>query len=136
MEQTMRMKYSLPDRLQIDRDLRAQGYNCSQCVLLSFDDLTAGCDPLTLAHIAHGFGSGMAIGDMCGAISGGVMLLGLAYPDLPRPELYAIVREFVARFEALEGERTCARLKGCGHKPCLTLITDAVELLHTMLADA
>ncbi|MDE6371365.1 MAG: C-GCAxxG-C-C family protein [Duncaniella sp.] len=132
----MTITYNLEERLTHARELRAGGYNCSQCVLLSFDDLTAGCDPLTLAHIAHGFGSGMTIGDMCGAISGGVMLLGLVYPDMPRPELYAIVREFITRFEALEGERTCARLKGCGHKPCLTLITDAVELLHTMLADA
>lgn len=136
MEQTMKMNYTLDQRLELARALRAQGYNCSQCVLLSFDDLTAGTDRATLAHVAHGFGSGMAIGEMCGAISGGVMLLGLVYPELPRPELYTIVREFIARFETLEGERTCTRLKGCGKKPCLTLITDAVSLLHNMLADA
>lgn len=136
MEQLMTMAYTLEERLNRARELRSAGYNCSQCVLLSFPDLTVGNDPVTLAHVAHGFGSGMAVGDMCGAISGGVMLLGLVYPDAPRPELYARVREYIAGFESLEGDRTCHRLKACGRKPCLSLITDAVELLHSMLADA
>lgn len=130
------MKYTLDERVARARELRAQGYNCSQCVVMAFDDVIKG-DITMLAHAAHGFGSGMgASGGVCGAISGTTMVLGLVYDNDPRPELYKRVREALYEFEDLEGYTDCRDLKKEGRKPCIDLITDAVTLLHHRLNNA
>lgn len=128
------MKYSLQQRVERARELRAQGYNCSQCVVLAFDDVI-GPEAGVLAKAAHGFGSGFgASGNVCGAISGTTMVLGLVYDNDPRPELYRRVREALDDFGRLEGAIDCRDLKGQpGCKSCLELITDAVTLLHNRL---
>lgn len=128
------MKYTLDQRVERARQLRAQGYNCAQCLLLSFDDIIEG-DSRILADVSHGFGSGMgASGEICGAVTGTTMVLGLVHKDLPRPELYRHVRESVTAFDKLEGYIDCRDLKKIGGKPCIDLITDAVTLLHNRLS--
>lgn len=127
------MKYTLDERIARARELRSQGYNCAQCVVLAFDDLIKG-DVDTIVRAAHGFGSGIgASGNICGAISGTTMILGMVHDTLPRPELYRITREAVHAFEVLEGYTNCRDLKKEGRKPCIDLITDAVTLLHNRL---
>ena len=128
------MKYTLDERVERARQLRAQGYNCAQCLLLSFDDIIEG-DPELLANVSHGFGSGLgASGEICGAVTGTAMVLGLVHKDMSRPELYSHVRESVKAFDNLEGYTDCRDLKKEGRKPCIDLITDAVTLLHNRLA--
>lgn len=130
------MKYTLDERVARARELRAQGYNCAQCVVMAFDDVIKG-DVAMMARAAHGFGSGMgASGGVCGAISGTTMVLGLVYDNDPRPELYKRVHESINEFEALEGYTDCRDLKKEGRKPCLDLIIDAVTLLHNRLNNA
>ncbi len=132
----MNMKYTLNERVERAKELRAQGYNCSQCVVMAFDDVIDG-DMSMLVRVAHGFGSGMgASGDVCGAISGTTMVLGLVHDNEPRPQLYSRVREARADFVNLEGYSDCRDLKKEGRKPCLELITDAVALLHKRLENA
>lgn len=130
------MKYTLEERVAKARDLRAQGYNCSQCVVMAFDDVVNG-DMDMLVRAAGGFGTGIgATGDICGALSGTTMVLGLVREGVARPALYREVRESIADFEQLEGARDCRDLKVEGRKPCIDLIVDAVTLLHHRLADA
>lgn len=130
------MKYTLNERVERAKELRAQGYNCSQCVVMAFDDVIDG-DMSILVRVAHGFGSGMgASGDVCGAISGTTMVLGLVHDNEPRPQFYSRVREAKADFVSLEGYSDCRDLKKEGRKPCLELITDAVALLHKRLENA
>ncbi len=130
------MKYTLEERVAKARDLRAQGYNCSQCVVMAFDDVMD-VDVNMLARAAGGFGTGIgATGDICGALTGTTMVLGLVREGVARPALYREVREAISAFEELEGARDCRDLKGVGRKPCLDLILDAVTLLHNRLADA
>ena len=75
------MKYTLDERVARARELRAQGYNCSQCVVMAFDDVIEG-DVALLTRAAGGFGSGMgASGNMCGAITGTTMVLGLVHDN-------------------------------------------------------
>ena len=129
------MKYTLDQRVNLACELRAKGYNCAQCVLMAFEDFISEGETATLSRAAHGFGSGIgASGEVCGAISGTVMILGIAREGVARPELYREVREAMAEFEQLEGSRLCRDLKGPGRKPCLELITDAVTMLHNRLA--
>lgn len=124
------MKYTLGQRQELARELRKQGLNCCQCVAMAFDDLTA-ADPQLLTALSAGFGSGFgASGEVCGAISGATMLTGLLNPSLPRPALYAQVRETMAEFSALNGSCICRELKKPGRKPCVDLITDTVAILH------
>lgn len=127
------MKYTIEERKEIARSLRREGYNCAQCVAMSFDDVLS-ADKVTAASLAaQGFGSGYGgCGYVCGAVSGANMVLGLL-GRTPRPELYRKVGELIDGFSALEGAVNCADLKKPGRKPCLELITDAVEILHRQL---
>ena len=68
------------------RELRANEthhYNCAQAVLMSFmPDLEI--DDKTAFQIAACFGGGMKCGSVCGAITGGLMSLGVLGIDDPK----------------------------------------------------
>ena len=68
------------------RKLRANTtlpYNCAQAVLLPFaEDL--GMSEEDVMRIAVHFGGGMKMGSVCGAVTGGLMALGLAGLDKPQ----------------------------------------------------
>ena len=53
------------------------GFNCAQAVLLAFSDLT-GLEQDTAARLASSFGGGLGrMREVCGAVSGASMVLGL-----------------------------------------------------------
>lgn len=55
-----------------------RGYNCSQSVVLAFCE-PLGLDMETMAKLASSFGGGMGrLREVCGAISGMLMIVGLA----------------------------------------------------------
>ena len=60
-----------------------QGRHCSQCVLGQFSDLT-GYDRDETDRIAACFGGGMYMGETCGAVTGGLMAIGLICEDPDR----------------------------------------------------
>lgn len=55
------------------------GFNCAQCVLAALTKQT-GLDEKTSLSIATGFGGGLRSGEICGAIAGAAMALGMRYP--------------------------------------------------------
>ena len=55
-----------------------KGYNCAQTVLAACSELT-GLDEKTALAISAGFGGGLRSGEVCGAISGAVMAVGMDY---------------------------------------------------------
>ena len=66
--------------LERARELRAivtPHYNCAQSVLLPFAE-TFGMSEDEVMRIAVHFGRGMKMGSVCGAVTGGLMALGLA----------------------------------------------------------
>lgn len=63
-------------------ELRSKGYNCCQSVLAAFSDRT-GLDDQTAFNLAAGFGAGTGTGELCGALSGSAMVLGLTHPVDP-----------------------------------------------------
>ena len=69
--------------LERARELRAivtPHYNCAQSVLLPFAE-TFGMSEDEVMRIAVHFGRGMKMGSVCGAVTGGLMALGLAGLD-------------------------------------------------------
>ena len=67
------------DRVEQAVSKFAEGYNCAQSVLFSFcDDL--GMDKDKALKIACGFGAGMGRKEeVCGAVTGGIMVIGAKY---------------------------------------------------------
>jgi len=56
------------------------GYNCSQAVFMAYAD-TYGIEQETAAKLATSFGGGMGrLREVCGAVSGMFLVLGMHYP--------------------------------------------------------
>ena len=77
----------------------AAGWHCAQCTLVPWAE-ALGYDADELLRMAAAFGGGMFRGDTCGAVSGALMALGMAYGD----DL-AAVEEKTAQFQAAFTER-------------------------------
>ena len=125
-----------------------QGYNCAQSVAGAFADLT-GTAPEQLMAAMRGFGGGVGGSheELCGAVSGGVLVLSLLHPHT---RLYAQAKEFRRRFQEVFGLTRCGdllrarpgvternpasqRLGVTAH--CDNMIVTAVEILEQMLQE-
>jgi C_GCAxxG_C_C family probable redox protein len=104
--------------------------------------------------IAAPFGGGMArTGKTCGAVTGGLMALGLKYGYTTpggRDATYGIAQKFMNHFEEKHGSTLCRELIGCdistpeglqkAHESgvtesvCPKVVHDAVVILQAMLA--
>ena len=97
---------------------REGGYNCCQAVVLAYNDIF-GIDDDTAAALSSGFGGGMGrMREVCGSVSGMVLLAGLLKPATDpsdkeaRTGNYALVQEVAAEFKALNGSIVCRELLG------------------------
>jgi len=94
------------------------GFSCSQAVFSTFAQQFDLSVEMAL-KIAAPFGGGMArMGEICGAVTGAFMVIGLAYghttvenQDL-KEETYKLVNEFVSQFKARNGSIKCRELIG------------------------
>ena len=66
----------MESRIQQAIDRHHKGYNCAQAVVCTYADLL-GVDEETAFRISEGFGLGMGMQSVCGALSGVLMLLSL-----------------------------------------------------------
>ena len=116
------------------------GYNCCQCVLNACTSYTGLDDKIGLA-IAGGFGGGLRSGEVCGAISGAVMALGLAFPynDHTVPEakerIGELTAECVKRCTEACGNVTCRDLKDKCGKTCNELIAICAQIAEQMIIE-
>ena len=86
----------------------AEGCNCCQAVLMSCCeayDIT----PEQAYHLAAFFGAGMRRGEVCGAVTGALMALGLRYGDENNRQC-GKSKEFLANFEERHGSVICREL--------------------------
>jgi C_GCAxxG_C_C family probable redox protein len=113
----------MKDRTAVAADKFVQGYNCAQSVLWSFrDELNLDAD--VALKVACGFGAGMAREqEVCGAVTGGIMVLGLKHgrgenQDRPATEqTYRKTQELLRRFKLKHGSCLCRQLlPGCDLK--------------------
>ena len=105
----------------------AQGFNCSQAVFTAYA-FQLGIDEETALKLASPFGGGVAHhrscrehagvrrqGEICGAVSGTLMALGLARGNTTpekKDETYRIAEEFIERFQELHESILCRELIG------------------------
>lgn len=102
------------------RLFRQEGYNCCQAVVLAYNDIF-GIDDATATAISSGFGGGMGrMREVCGSVSGMVLLAGLMRPasdpsdKAARTGNYALVQEVAGEFKAMNGSIVCRELLGLG----------------------
>jgi len=99
------------------KTLFRESYNCSQSVLLAMCQHW-GVESDLVPKIATGFGGGMGrSSSVCGAVTGGVMALGVRYganePSTEKRLLtYDYTRKFLERFEKRNGGTLCRDLIG------------------------
>ena len=98
-------------------ELFANGYNCAQAVIGVFCEEN-GLDINTAFKLANGFGGGVRCGEICGAVSGAILVIGLKCgfyieKDFSQ-KLYCNNKtyEFVEKFKEERGSIICRDLLG------------------------
>ena len=144
------------NRCKLANEYHNRGFNCCQSVVAAFSDLT-GLSEQESMNFSAGFGGGAATGELCGAISGAVMTLGLLNPvDLENPvaskkRTMALGKEFQKRFREKFGALRCQELLKNKVEPtaeltpaahalgigghCSIMIVTAVEIVEEMLQE-
>jgi len=127
-----------------------EGYNCAQSVLLTLFEEWNGKNEL-IPKAATAFGGGIGrCGSVCGALSGGIMAIGIKYgtnePSVEkRLRAYELAKEFYRRFEKQHGSVSCRELIGYDlsnpeeldkarkervfEEKCVNFVRKAVEIL-------
>jgi len=129
-----------------------QGYNCSQSVVAPFAKELGLTEELAL-KVSCGFGGGIGrLREMCGALCGVVIVLGLKYSDAENPASRSAVyekvqalaqqykaesgrdtyicRELLANSSPTPGTQAEARTAGYyKRRPCVELVRMSAELL-------
>jgi C_GCAxxG_C_C family probable redox protein len=131
------------------------GFNCAQAVFSTYAE-EFGIDRTTALKISCGFGAGMGRRqEVCGAVSGAIMLIGCKYGKTIREDnaandlTYKHVRELSEKFIAKHGSTSCKELLGCNLQTpegqqvfkennfkelkCSRYVHDASELAEAML---
>lgn len=97
-------------------ELFLQGYNCAQAVAVAFCDVT-GLEPDFTARMASSFGGGMGrMREVCGAVSGMLMVAGLVYgydipgDDVSKKKHYALVQNLAGQFRREVGSIVCREI--------------------------
>ena len=120
------------------RALRAsedRHYNCAQSVLIPFA-AEAGLDEETAYRLALHFGGGMKRGSVCGAITGGLMVLGLFGADGPSVvgAYYKSLRQsHGGLFDCADLLRENQRQGGDRDRHCSDMIEECVALAEALL---
>ena len=115
--------------------LNSQGCNCAQAVSGAHCE-RYGVDQATVMRLASGLGGGLRCGEVCGAASGAVLVIGLRHGfSIPVDQkakencakrTVAFMEAFKKRFGAL----TCRELlEASGRGICNSLIKGAAEML-------
>ena len=126
-------------------ELHEKGYNCAQAVACSFCK-DFGVEEEEMFRIAEGFGFGMGMMEMCGALSGMMMIMGLAgsvgNPEkgpITKGRTYKTVKNHVLKFKEKNGSYLCRELKGVDTGvvlcSCPQYIRDAVALTEEYLKE-
>ena len=139
-------------RAEIAVDVFNNGFNCAQAVLTSHCGEYGLSDDVA-KKISCGFGGGMGhIGEVCGAVSGAIMLIGLQYgqnkaaDNEAKEKTYTLIKEYIGRFKKEFGSINCtelikydlgkeeellqARDSGIFKELCPLLVKRSVELLE------
>jgi C_GCAxxG_C_C family probable redox protein len=131
-----------------------KGHSCAQAVFSAFAE-QMGMDYQTAVKLSSGFGGGMGLGSVCGAVTGAIMAIGLKYGGVDptaKAQTAKLVREFTDRFKAEHRSLNCLDLLGCdlstreGRQTakdknlyatvCNGIVRDAAKILNELLNEA
>jgi C_GCAxxG_C_C family probable redox protein len=137
-------------------ELFLNGYNCAQAVAIAFCDVT-GLDKDFTARMASSFGGGMGrMREVCGAVSGMLMVAGLLYgydtpgDDVSKKAHYARVQELAGQFRQEVGSIVCREIlrnppsdpnptprtaEFYAQRPCARMVILASEILDKYIAE-
>lgn len=118
--------------------LFAAGGNCCQSVIAACG-AGAGLPAAEAFRMGAAFGGGMRKGEVCGAVAGALMAIGLRHgasgPEEQERKADANARAaaFMQAFQERYGSYLCRELiKASGKRICDTLVPGAVELLEEL----
>ena len=96
----------------------SEKFHCSQAVLAAFAD-ELGITEEQALKLGACFGSGMRKGEVCGACTGALMVLGLKYGQTDKDDTESrmktnyVTDKFLAEFKKGNGSYICNELLGC-----------------------
>ena len=131
------------------------GYNCAQSVFAAFHE-EMDMDEKTALRMSSAFGGGMGrLREVCGAVSGMFMVLGVLYGydeaknDVAKKELYTNVQALAGQFREEYGTIICRELLGVDgaqkptptprnaefykKRPCLAFVISAAGILSEFI---
>lgn len=129
---------------------------CSQAVLAAFDE-ECGLTEEQALKVSACFGTGMRQGEVCGACTGALMVLGCLYGEHGTGDLEKCVRanevndEMMRRFAEKSGSYICNELLGCDVRTeegikyaleqklftdfCPKMVANAVDIIEEMIEE-
>ena len=142
---------------ELAAELFLNGSNCAQAIVVAFGDVT-GLSPAFSARISSSFGGGMGrMREVCGAVSGMLMVAGLLYgyddpgeEDCLKKEHYQLVQELSARFREQTGSIICREIlenppsdpnptprtaEYYRIRPCARMVMIAAQILDDYIAE-
>ena len=137
-------------------DLFLSGSNCAQAIVVAFCDVT-GLEPSFAAKLSSSFGGGMGrLREVCGAVSGMLMVAGLLYGydepgqgDCRKKEHYQLVQALAGRFREEIGSIVCREIlknppsdptpsprpaEYYATRPCARMVMTAARILDDYIA--
>lgn len=141
----------MSERVKLAEEMFKEGYMCSQSVLAAFSDLF-GLEKELAFKIANGFGGGIARKqEVCGAVSGAVMIIGLKYgkvladDSLSHEKTYSMVDHFCKKFIEKNKSINCYEILGCDlptarakdlfSTVCRKCVRDSAEIIEELLQE-
>ncbi len=138
-------------------ELFLNGCNCAQSVVVAFCDVT-GLDKEFAAKMSSSFGGGMGrMREVCGAVSGMLMVLGILYgyddpgeDDAAKKAHYHAVQELAGKFREEVGSIVCREIlknppsdpnptprtaEYYAKRPCARMVLTAAEILDQYIAE-
>ena len=137
-------------------ELFLSGSNCAQAVAVAFCDVT-GLEPAFAAKMASSFGGGMGrLREVCGAVSGMLMVAGLIYGyedpgenDCNKKAHYQLVQTLAGKFRDEVGSIVCREIlknppsdpnptprtaEFYAKRPCARMVMTAARLMDEFIA--
>ena len=126
------------------------GHSCAQAVFSAFAE-QLGLDYQTAVKVSSGFGGGMGLGSVCGAVTGSILAIGLKFGGVDpqaKKQTAQLVREFTDRFKVQRQSLMCRDLLGGDLSTpegfqtatekklfavCPGIVTDAAKILVELL---
>ncbi|HHW22984.1 MAG TPA: C_GCAxxG_C_C family protein [Clostridiaceae bacterium] len=147
----------MADKITYASECFNSGLNCAQSVFTSYCD-ESGLSKEQATKLACAFGAGIShLGEVCGAVSGALMVLGSIYGPSDKNEVHkkaltnSLANEFAKRFKIINGTINCSELLNYDlsndaqvaaakqadifRQKCPKFIKDAVTILEEIIAE-